>query len=141
MHTDSYSVYNVAILQTLSDYLTFACRPVACSQLRWCIYLSINVYFGLFLQGFCQRCVVECRYVSEAIKFHKVHFRERALRICPAGYCAPSCFCMTLSISSAMKQMKKCALMRCVSVAAGIGMPSNNAKKQTNRPQRGLVCS
>ena len=30
---------------------------------------------------------------------------------------------MTLSISSAMKQMKKCALMRCVSVAAGIGMP------------------
>ena len=66
---------------------------------------------------------------------------ERALRICPAGYCAPSCFCMTLSISSAMKQMKKCALMRCVSVAAGIGMPSNNAKKQTNRPQRGLVCS
>ena len=40
-----------------------------------------------------------------------------------------------------MKQMKKYALMRCVSVAAGIGMPSNNAKKQTNRPQRGLVCS
>ena len=38
---------------------------------------------------------------------------ERALRICPTGYCAPSCFCMTLSISSAMKQMKKCALMRC----------------------------
>ena len=34
------------------------------------------MYFGLFLQGFCQWRVVECRYVSEAIKFHKVHFRK-----------------------------------------------------------------
>jgi len=34
------------------------------------------VHFGLFLQGFCQWRVVECRYISEAIKFHKVHFRE-----------------------------------------------------------------
>ena len=34
------------------------------------------MYFGLFLQGFCQWRVVECLYVSEAIKFHKVHFRE-----------------------------------------------------------------